>query len=49
MTHNMDKFCTSNPLYAMDLLGFGRSSRHKFNTDAVLAENEFVEAIEEWR
>lgn len=36
-------------MYAFDLLGFGRSSRPQFDTDAEVAENQFVESIEEWR
>ncbi len=36
-------------MYAFDILGFGRSSRVSFPKDAMLAEMEFVESIEEWR
>ena len=37
------------PLYTFDLLGFGRSSRPKFDQEPELAEETFVESIEEWR
>lgn len=33
------------PLYAFDVLGFGRSSRPKFSDDPMLAEMQFVESI----
>ncbi|KAL3859771.1 hypothetical protein ACJMK2_009965 [Sinanodonta woodiana] len=46
---NIDSLCTKRPLHAFDLLGFGRSSRPKFSKKAELAENEFVESVEEWR
>ncbi|XP_070575052.1 1-acylglycerol-3-phosphate O-acyltransferase ABHD5-like [Ptychodera flava] len=46
---NYDKLSTSRPLYAFDLLGFGRSSRPKFPSDAWEAEDHFVDSIEEWR
>ncbi len=39
----------SHPLYAFDVLGFGRSSRPSFSNDPVTAENEFINSIEEWR
>ena len=36
-------------VYAIDLLGFGRSSRPKFPNDPIETENMFVESIEQWR
>lgn len=36
-------------LYAFDVLGFGRSSRFQFNCKLDIAEQQFVEFIEEWR
>ena len=46
---NLESLAKSRPVYAFDLLGFGRSSRVKFPKDGMLAEMEFVEAIEDWR
>ena len=37
------------PVYAFDLLGFGRSSRPKFDSSPKRAEEKFVESIEQWR
>jgi pimeloyl-ACP methyl ester carboxylesterase len=39
----------SRPLYAFDLLGFGRSDRPTFSGDPFVAESQFVESIEDWR
>ena len=44
---NLESIAKSRPVYAFDLLGFGRSSRVKFPKDPMLAEMEFVEAIED--
>ncbi len=41
--------CESRPLYAFDLLGFGRSDRPTFSSDPFVAESQFVESIEDWR
>ncbi|KAJ8717102.1 hypothetical protein PYW08_005501 [Mythimna loreyi] len=46
---NLDSFAASRPVYAIDLLGFGRSSRPKFASDAQKAEAQWVESVEEWR
>ena len=46
---NLGPLCEDRPVYAFDMLGFGRSSRVKFSRDAMLAEMELVEAMEEWR
>ncbi|XP_034616751.1 1-acylglycerol-3-phosphate O-acyltransferase ABHD5 [Trachemys scripta elegans] len=46
---NFEELCENRTVYAFDLLGFGRSSRPQFDTDAEEAENQFVEAVEEWR
>ncbi|XP_070574975.1 (Lyso)-N-acylphosphatidylethanolamine lipase-like [Ptychodera flava] len=46
---NIDPLCQQRPFCAFDLLGFGRSSRTKFSKSAVLAEQQFVESMEQWR
>lgn len=46
---NFEDLCENRTIHAFDLLGFGRSSRPHFDTDAREAENQFVESIEEWR
>uniref|UniRef100_UPI0037E9046D 1-acylglycerol-3-phosphate O-acyltransferase ABHD5-like n=1 Tax=Semicossyphus pulcher TaxID=241346 RepID=UPI0037E9046D len=46
---NLDSLSSSGPVYALDLLGFGRSSRPQFSGDPVGAEEQFLEALEEWR
>lgn len=47
--HNLDALSEQRPVYAVDLLGFGQSSRPCFPVDAAEAEAQFVEAIEQWR
>ncbi|CAH1224725.1 ABHD4 [Branchiostoma lanceolatum] len=46
---NFDALAEHRAVYAFDILGFGRSSRHEFSTKPDVAEEEFVESIEEWR
>uniref|UniRef100_H2YA56 1-acylglycerol-3-phosphate O-acyltransferase ABHD5 n=1 Tax=Ciona savignyi TaxID=51511 RepID=H2YA56_CIOSA len=46
---NLDSLSKRRPLYAFDLLGFGRSSRPKFGSDPNGAEKMFIQSIEEWR
>ncbi|XP_030043747.1 (Lyso)-N-acylphosphatidylethanolamine lipase [Microcaecilia unicolor] len=46
---NVDYLSSWRTLHAMDLLGFGRSSRPTFPHDPEGAEEEFVNSIESWR
>ncbi|XP_050421932.1 (Lyso)-N-acylphosphatidylethanolamine lipase [Adelges cooleyi] len=47
---NLDKLSNNRrPVYAMDLLGFGRSSRPQFSSDSIQVEQQYVNAIEKWR
>jgi len=46
---NIDALAAERSVYAIDLLGFGRSSRPKFSSDPLEAESQHVEAIEAWR
>lgn len=46
---NLDKLASRGPLYVVDQLGFGRSSRPKFAKDAEGAEEQLVNALHMWR
>lgn len=46
---NLDAFAADRPLYAIDLLGYGKSSRSKFSKDAEVIEDQYVDSIEKWR
>lgn len=41
---NIDSLSKDRPLYALDILGFGSSSRPSFSRDAETAENQLVES-----
>jgi pimeloyl-ACP methyl ester carboxylesterase len=45
---NIDDIARHRPFFAMDLLGFGNSSRSTFPGDPMEAEHQFVDSIEEW-
>ncbi|CAG9804311.1 unnamed protein product [Chironomus riparius] len=46
---NYDTISKNRPVYAIDLLGFARSSRPTFDKDPQIIEMQFVKSIEEWR
>lgn len=46
---NLDALSGQRAVYALDMLGFGQSSRPPFPQGARQAEDRFVDSIEEWR
>ncbi|CAO1360131.1 unnamed protein product [Diamesa serratosioi] len=46
---NFDELSKDRPIYVIDNLGFGKSSRPDFPKDAIKVEELYVEAIEGWR
>ncbi|XP_045460106.1 (Lyso)-N-acylphosphatidylethanolamine lipase-like [Harmonia axyridis] len=46
---NFEPLSRDRPLYAIDILGFGRSSRPHFSDNNLEVERQMVEAIEAWR
>ncbi|XP_015919847.1 1-acylglycerol-3-phosphate O-acyltransferase ABHD5 [Parasteatoda tepidariorum] len=46
---NLDKLSMHRPVYALDLLGFGRSSRPQFSNDAEEIQTQFIASLEMWR
>merc|ERR1719348_249308 len=46
---NLESLASNRLVYAIDLPGFGRSSRVKFSSDPDMIESEYVESIENWR
>ena len=46
---NFDELASDRIVYALDLPGFGRSSRPEFPTDAKQAEDLFIKYLEDWR
>lgn len=46
---NLDELSAHRPVYAIDLLGFGRSSRPNFAEDPLMIEDQYVMFLEKWR
>lgn len=46
---NLDEFSAHRPVYAIDLLGFGKSSRPSFSHDPREIEKQYVMFLEKWR
>ena len=46
---NFDELAKHRPVYAIDLPGFGKSSRKEYSKDPLLVEQQLVKVIETWR
>lgn len=46
---NLDELSAHRPVYAIDLLGFGKSSRPNFANDPQTIEEQYVMFLEKWR
>ena len=46
---NFDDVAKNRPVYAIDLPGFGKSSRIEFLDEAILVEQQYVKIVEDWR
>lgn len=46
---NLEDLAVNHPVYALDILGFARSSRPEFSYDPEKIEQQFVDSIERWR
>lgn len=46
---NFDELAANHPVYAIDLLGFGKSSRPNFSNDPQEIEQQYVMFLEKWR
>lgn len=46
---NFDSFAAERPVYAVDLLGFGKSSRPNFSKNPDVIEEQYVMFLEKWR
>lgn len=46
---NFDELSKNHPVYAIDLLGFGKSSRPNFADDPHEIEEQYVRFLERWR
>lgn len=48
-TLNLEEISANRPVYALDVLGFSKSSRPSFPQDPKEIEDQFIESIEKWR
>ena len=46
---NYEQLARDRPVYAIDMIGFGQSSRYNFSNDPIQIEQELVTSVELWR